>query len=389
MTSSSLDTASAAGAERVAAVPRHGARAAVTRSPGAPFSIEDISLEDPRDDEVLVRLVATGLCHTDLTARDQLYPVPQPIVLGHEGAGVVEKVGASVRHVEPGDHVVLTFLACGECGTCRDGAPAYCLNLFPLCFGGARADGSSAIRDAHGERLHGHFFGQSSFATLAVANGRNVVKVRRDAPLELLGTLACGIQTGAGAILNSLRPASGQSLAVFGAGAVGLSAVMAARLLECSPVIVTDVNPRRLALAQELGADVIINAAEADVVSEIRAATGGGADFTLEASGLVPVLRQAIDALGQRGTCGIVGAPPFGSDGTFDINGLMVGGKSIRGIVQGDSVPGEFIPQMVDLYLSGVFPIDRLVRTYQFDDINQAVVDAEGGLVIKAVVLLP
>jgi aryl-alcohol dehydrogenase len=388
MTSSHPGAANAVGTEQALTVTRHSARAAVARSPHAPFAIEDISLEDPRDDEVLVRLVATGVCHTDLIARDQLYPVPQPIVLGHEGAGVIEKVGAGIRHVEPGDHVVLTFLACGRCATCRDGAPAYCLNLFQLCFGGSRADGSSAICDARGGPLHGHFFGQSSFSTLAVANGRNVVKVRRDAPLALLGPLGCGIQTGAGAILNTLRPAAGQSLAIFGAGAVGLSAVIAARLIEASPIIVIDVNPARLSLARELGADVVINAAETDVLADIQAASGGGADFTLEASGLPLVLRQAIDALGQRGTCGIVGAPAFGSEGSFDITDLIVGGKTIRGIVEGDSVPEKFIPQMVDLYLDGRFPIDRLVTTYPFDAINQAVADAERGVVVKPVILL-
>ena len=388
MISSSLETANSVRAEGALEVGRHDARAAVTRSPGGAFIIEDISLEDPRDDEVLVRLVATGLCHTDLIARDQLYPVPQPIVLGHEGAGIVEKVGRAVHHLAPGDHVVLTFLACGDCATCRVGAPAYCMNLFPLCFGGARADGSSAVCDSSGEQLHGHFFGQSSFSTLAIANSRNVVKVHSDAPLELLGPLGCGIQTGAGAVMNALRPTAGQSLAVFGAGAVGLSAVMAARLVGCSPVIVIDVNPARLSLAKDLGADVVINAAEADVIAEVRAESGGGADFTLEASGILSVLRQAIDSLGQRGTCGIVGAPPFGAEGSFDITDLIVGGKSIRGIVEGDSVPQEFIPQMVELYLNGLFPIDRLVKKYKLDEINQAVTDAERGLVVKPVILL-
>jgi aryl-alcohol dehydrogenase len=344
-------------------------------------------LEGPREDEILVRLVATGVCHTDLIARDQLYPVPQPIVLGHEGAGVVEKVGAGVRHVEPGDHVVLSFLSCGNCSTCRAGAPAYCVNLFELCFGGSRCDGSSAICDAHGKPLHGHFFGQSSFSTLAVTNARNAVKVRRDVPLALLGPLGCGVQTGAGAILNALRPTAGQSLAVFGAGAVGLSAVMAARLVDASPIIVVDVNPARLALARELGADITINATQADVVTEIRAASEGGADFTLEASGLPRVLHQAIDALGQRGICGIVGAPAFGSECSFDITELMVGGKTIRGIVEGDSVPEEFIPQMIDLYLDGRFPIDRLVTTYQLDEINSAIADVERGIVVKPVIL--
>jgi aryl-alcohol dehydrogenase len=214
------------------------------------------------------------------------------------------------------------------------------------------------------------------------------VKVRRDAPLELLGPLGCGIQTGAGAILNSLRPAVGQSLAVFGAGAVGLSAVMAARLVGASPVIAIDVNPARLSLARELGADRVINASESEVVSEIQEATKGGADFALEASGVAQVLRQAIDALGQRGTCGIVGAPAIGTEVSFDVPDLMIGGKVIRGIVEGDSVPEEFIPKMVDLYLDGNFPIDRIIKTYRLDEINQAVADAEAGTVVKPVILM-
>lgn len=368
---------------------RHVARAAVARLPHAPLEIEDVSLEAPRDDEVRVRLVATGICHTDLVARDQLYPVPQPIVLGHEGSGVVEEVGAKVRHVRPGDHVVLTYLACGDCASCKSGVFAYCKALFGLCFGGARADGSSAIQDRDGQPVHGHFFGQSSFATHAIASGRNAVKVRSDAPLELLGPLGCGVQTGVGAVLNALRPKAGQSLAIFGAGAVGLSAVMGARLAEAAPIIAVDVNSSRLEMARELGAHVVINAADVDGVAEIRAVTGGGADFTLEASGRLEVLRQAIDALGQRGTCGIVGSVPPGSQGSFDVADLMVGGKSIRGIVQGDSMPDEFIPQMVDLFMSGRLPIDKLIRIYPFAAINEAIADAERGAVIKPVILLP
>ena len=388
MTSSLLTSPASPSADQGGRAPRHHARAAVARTPRGPFTIEEVSLEDPREGEILVRLTATGVCHTDLIARDQLYPVPQPIVLGHEGAGVVEKVGPGVGHVEPGDHVVLSFLSCGGCATCQAGAPAYCVNLFELCFGGSRCDGSSAICDAQGKPLHGHFFGQSSFSTLAIAKARNAVKVRPDVPLALLGPLGCGVQTGAGAILNALRPTVGQSLAVFGAGAVGLSAVMAARLVDASPIVAVDVNPARLALARELGADVIINAAQTDVVMQVRAATDGGADFTLEASGLPRVLHQAIDSLGQRGTCGIVGAPAFGSECSFDITELIVGGKTIRGIVEGDSVPEVFIPQMIDLYLDGRFPIDRLVTTYRLDEINRAVADVERGIVVKPVILL-
>lgn len=367
---------------------RHYARAAVVRPASRNFDIEAVSLDEPREDEVLVRIVATGLCHTDLIARDEVYPVPQPIVLGHEGAGVVEKVGARVTHVEPGDHVVLTFMSCGECPACKQQSPAYCHQLFGLCFGGARSDGSSAIRDARGEALHGHFFGQSSFATRAIAHRRNVVKVRRDAPLELLGPLGCGLQTGAGAILNVFRPKQGQSVAVFGAGAVGLSAVMAARHVGAVPIIVVDVVPDRLQLASALGADLAIDAREGNVVEQIRAASGGGVDFSLEATGIAAVLRQAIDALGQRGVCGIVGATAPAEEASFNIADLMIGGKTIRGIVEGDSVPDQLIPRLVDLYLAGEFPIDRLVRTYSFDAIDQAVADAESGAVIKPILLM-
>ena len=367
---------------------RHAARAAVVRAASHGFEIEAVSLEDPRDDEVLVRLVATGVCHTDLIARDQIYPVPQPIVLGHEGAGIVEKVGAGVSHVEPGDHVVLTYLSCGDCPACNEASPAYCHKLVGLCFGGARPDGSGAIRDANGEALHGHFFGQSSFPTLAIASRRNVVKVRRDAPLEILGPLGCGLQTGAGAVLNVFRPEAGQSLAVFGAGAVGLSAVMAARHAGMEPIVVIDVVPERLQIARDLGADATIDAREGDVVARIHAASGGGVAFALEATGIVAVLRQAIDALGQQGVCGIVGATPPGAEVSFDVGDLMIRGKTIRGIVEGDSEPHEFIPRLVDLYMSGEFPIERLVRTYPFDAIGQAVADAERGAVIKPILLM-
>ncbi len=367
---------------------RHQAHAAVIRSGSHNFAIEPVSLDDPRDDEVLVRLVATGVCHTDLIARDQVYPVPQPVVLGHEGAGIVEKVGALVTHVEPGDHVVLSFLSCGECPACEQQSPAYCHHLFGLCFGGSRSDGSSAIRDAQGESVHGHFFGQSSFATFAIAHRRNVVKVRRDAPLEFLGPLGCGLQTGAGAVLNVFRPKKGQSVAVFGAGAVGLSAVMAARHLGASPIIVIDVVHERLQLAHELGADLAIDARQGSVVEQIQAASGGGVDFSLEATGVAAVLRQAIDALGQQGVCGIVGATAPADELSFNIADVMIRGKTIRGIVEGDSVPEELIPRLVDLYLAGEFPIDRLVTTYAFHAIDQAVVDAETGAVIKPVLLM-
>ncbi len=360
-------------------------RAAVVRGKGGPFQIETLTVDQPRDDEVLVRIVATGMCHTDIVIRDQVYPVPLPIVLGHEGAGIVERVGSSVRKVAPGDHVVLSFMSCGHCARCAMGQPAYCERGHPLCFGGTREDGSTSMRDGRSEPVHDHFFGQSSFATYALANERTVVKVPKDFPLERLGPLGCGIQTGAGSVMNALKIGAGARFAAFGSGSVGLSAVMAARIVGATTIIAVDVVDSRLALAKELGATHTVNTADADPVSEIRGITNGGVDFTLESTGRPEVVRQAIDVLGTRGTCGIVGAAPIGTTASFDMGGLMSPGKSIRGIIQGDSVPELFIPQLIELHRQGRFPFDRLLKFYSFDDINQAAADSEAGTAIKPV----
>lgn len=357
--------------------------AAVAREEGQPFSIEELELEEPRAGEVLVQIVATGLCHTDLICRDQWYPVPLPVVLGHEGAGIVERVGEGVTKVGPGDHVVLSFNHCGGCATCLRGKPSYCQTFFELNFGGARPDGSLAL-SGEGETVHSHFFGQSSFAAYSVAAQNSVVRVPEDAPLELLGPLGCGIQTGAGAVLNSLRPEPGSSIAVFGTGAVGMSAILAAVAAGCTTIVGVDVKPGRLELARELGATHTINGAENDAVEEITAITGG-ANYTLETTAVPQVLRGAVDALSALGVCGIVGAPPIGTEVSLDMNGVMIPGKTVRGIIEGDSVPDVFIPRLVELYQKGKFPFDRLVKFYDLDEINEAAKDAEEGGTLKPV----
>ena len=361
--------------------------AAVVRKKGGPFQVETLTLEAPRPDEALIRIVATGMCHTDMVARDQLYTVPLPVVLGHEGAGIVERVGSSVKKIAPGDHVVLTYMWCGHCKPCLNGDLTYCENFYPLNFGGAREDGSTAMQDKQGA-VHDHFFGQSSFGTYALAHERNVVKVPAAAPLELLGPLGCGIQTGAGAVMNALKVRPGSSFAAFGGGAVGLSAVMAARVAGATTIIAADVVPSRLALAKELGATHTVNSRETDPVEAVRKITGGGADFTLESSGRPAVLRQAIDALAIKGVCGIVGAPALGTEASFDVNGVMTTGKRIIGIIEGDSVPDLFIPSLVELYQQGRFPFDKLVKFYPLDQINQAAEDSEKGITIKPIVRL-
>jgi len=362
--------------------------AVIAREANKPFTVEKIQLdENIRDDEVLVRVVAAGLCHTDIVCRDQYYPVPLPFVPGHEGAGIVEKVGKNVTKVVPGDHVVLTFNSCGTCPSCLEGEPGYCHELFGYNFAGARPDDGSGTMRKGDEHIHGCFFSQSSFGDHAIATERNVVKVRKDAPLELLGPLGCGIQTGAGGVMNSLHPRAGSSIAVFGAGGVGLSAVMAAVVVGCTTIIAIDVKPARLKLAKELGATHVIDASSGNPVEEIQKITGGGANYTLETTALPAVLRQAVDSLTLRGVCGLIGAAPLGTEAALDMNSIMFG-RTIRGIIEGDSVPDIFIPRMVDLFMQGRFPIDKLMKKYKLADINEAVSDSEKGTTIKPILVM-
>lgn len=362
--------------------------AAVVESAGAGFSLTEVELADPRADEVLVRMVAAGVCHTDLGVAVGALPFPLPGVLGHEGAGVVEAVGPSVTRVRPGDQVLLSFTSCGRCANCRDGHPAYCDTWLPLSLlGGARADGSPTVsRD--GESLGGHFFGQSSFARRALVDERSLVKVPADAPLGLLAPLGCGVQTGAGAVWNVLKPRPGASIVVTGAGAVGLSAIMAARLTPATRVIAVDRVPARLELARELGATHTIDTATTpDLGEAVARLTGGkGAEGVVETTGNTQVAGAAIAALAARGTAVLVGAPAFGSTIPVDVN-FMLPGRNVVGLTLGDSETEALIPVLVDLVTSGRMPVDRLVRHYKFEDIRSAVADVVSGDTIKPVLL--
>jgi aryl-alcohol dehydrogenase len=362
--------------------------AAVARAPGAPMSLETLELDAPRDDEVLVRIVSAGICHTDLVARDQILPVPQPVVLGHEGAGVVEEVGRSVTKVAPGDHVLLTFSSCGRCPTCIEGQATYCHRFLERNLLAARPDGSTSLA-RNGEAIHGRFFGQSSFATYALGEERNVVRVPREAPLEVLAPLACGVQTGAGAVLNALELPAGASFAVFGSGSVGLSAILAARLAGAATIVAVDVDDARLAVARELGATHTVNSTRENPTEAILALSGTGVQFALDTTGLAGVIREAVESLAPRGTCGIVGASPPGSEIVLDEVHFMSAGRRLYGIVEGDSKPDAFIPRLVELYLKGRFPFDRMVRFYPFEQINDAIRDSESLVAIKPVLRMP
>ena len=360
-------------------------QAAVTESKGAPFEIKSVELDALRPDEVLVRVAAAGICHTDLIIRDQWYPVPLPAVLGHEGAGVVEAVGAAVTKVAPSDHVAMSYGSCGLCPKCVAGKPSNCHDFFGRNFGATRPDGSTALRH-EGREIHSHFFGQSSFATYAVATERNVVKLDPSVPLDVVAPFGCGIQTGAGAVLNVFRPHAGASIAVFGTGTVGIAAILAARVAGCTTIIGVDVKPARLELASELGATQVVNAADGDPVEAVQELTGGlGADFSIDATGSPQVLQQAVYCTGPGGVCGLIGAPPFGTEVSLDMNEILTAGRTLRGIVEGDSVPDVFLPVLIELWQQGRFPIDRIMTHYEFADIERAAHDAETGAVVKPV----
>lgn len=359
-------------------------QAAVTREKGGKFHMESLSLEAPREGELLVRLVAVGVCHTDIAMRDQIYPVPQPIVLGHEGAGIVEQVGRNVTGFSVGDKVVLSYTFCGHCPSCIHHIPNYCQLLFPLNFGGSRLDGSTSLSCDSGS-VHSHFFGQSSFATHAVVPQGNAVKVSADADLYTLAPFGCGIQTGAGAVMNSLKVQAGDSLAVFGAGAVGLSAVMAARLVGASHIIAVDRNVSRLTLAKELGATHVVDANHENPVEMIKQITSMGVSHAIDTTALMSVIGQAFAALAPRGVVGVIGSSKPEDILPVPVVDLLTYGKRIQGIVEGDSEPAVFLPKLFDLYAQGRFPVDKIMKFYKFDEINQAVHDSEAGKCVKAV----
>jgi aryl-alcohol dehydrogenase len=338
-------------------------RAAVVFERSGKFSIEKLQISDPNDDEVLVRIVGAGICHTDLAARDMHLPIPPeralPGVFGHEGAGVVERVGAGVSKVKPGDHVALGWNSCGACPACMSGDDPYCDNLFLFNFNGARPDGTTTLRKGD-QVIYGSFFSQSSLSQFALANERNVVKVTKDVPLEILGPLGCGV-----------RP-------------VGMSAVLAAVVCGCTTVVAVDIHKARLEKAKEFGATHTINANETDPVEAIRKMTGGGVEYSLECVGNPKVLRQAVDILPRRGVCGLLGVVPPGTEVGLDMD-LIMNGRTVRGILAGDSISDLIVPKLIELYRQGRFPFDQLITFYPFEEINRAVEDMEKGRVIKPV----
>ena len=358
------------------------ARAAVLRAADGAYSIEDVRVRAPLGNEVLVRIVGVGMCHTDVLPRTPGFPASPPIIPGHEGAGVVEALGPDVTTLAVGDHVVLSFDSCGTCANCLAGQPAYCDQFMLRNLFGRSLDGSSAVVDAAGEPVAARWFGQSSFATHAIATERNAVKVDPALPLESLGPLGCGIQTGAGSILCALDVQPGTSVAVFGAGAVGLAAVMAAVVAGATTIIAVDLQQHRLDLATELGATHVIDGTT-DVLAQIVGITGGGVQYAFDTTGVPGVMLDAVRATRMTGTIGFVGV----QQGTFALESTDYIGKTIVNILEGSADPQTFIPRMIELWRAGRFPFDRLIETFPLDRIGDAEQSSLAGGVIKPVLI--
>jgi aryl-alcohol dehydrogenase len=362
------------------------ALAAVLDAPQDRFRLRTVDIARPGPGQVLVRVQAAGICHTDLIFASGAMGSPFPLILGHEGAGLVEAVGPGVSHVAPGDKVLLTFDSCGGCPTCHSAIPAYCHSFMALNFACVDAEGGSPAHDPEGGRVAARFFGQSSFASLCIGSARNVVKLSADADLGVLAPLGCGVQTGVGGVLRSLKARAGSSLVVMGGGAVGLSAVLGGRIAECAAIVLIEPRPERRALGLELGATNAIDPAAEDTAAAVRAILPTGADYVFDTSGNVAALESAFAMLAPRGTLGMVGVP-----GSLDavlrlpIVPAISAGFTVTGIIEGDSDPQSFLPELVALHAAGRLPVERFIRFYPFSQINEAIADAHAGRCVKAV----
>lgn len=362
--------------------------AAVAHKPNAEFTIETLNLDGPRAGEVLVEIKSVGICHSDLAARDGQIPFQLPAVLGHEGAGVVLEVGEGVTKVKAGDKVAVTFNYCGQCRNCAKGDMAYCYQFMPLNYAGIRlTDGASPITSADGP-VSGLYFGQSSFASHALANQYNVVKLPDSADLELVGPLGCGVQTGAGAVINSMGADEGSTLLVLGGGSVGLSAVLGGVVQGCSNIIVVEPHESRRKLALELGATHALDPADGELADQVKGINEPGADFIFDTTGIPAVIESTFTAMAPHASLGLVGVP---TDPMASVNvslfGALVAGVKVYGIIEGDAVPDEFIPRMVELHAAGRFPFDKMITKFPFAQINEAIEAQHKGEVVKAVLV--
>ncbi|MCC8088663.1 MAG: NAD(P)-dependent alcohol dehydrogenase [Rikenellaceae bacterium] len=361
-------------------------QAAVLNKLNSEFDIEEIELDEPRENEVLVKVIATGLCHSDVAVINGYMPIKLPVVLGHEGAGIVEKVGSGVTKVKPGDHVILAPASCGVCEFCLKGHPSYCKYFNLLNVSGHRPDNTTEYH-INGKDISGHFFYQSSFATYSLATERNVIKIQDDVPTEMMGPLGCGLQTGSGSVLNVINPSAGETIVVSGVGPVGLAGIMAAKAAGCTTIIAIDVFDTRLEKAKELGATHTFNSKNVKPSEEVLKLFPDGIDYAFDTTSLNEVINDNLTMLKPMSKCILVG---IGKSPTLDIDYVhFENGKNLEFAIEGDSQPDIYIPRLIELYKKGMFPFDKLVTYYDFKDINKAVKDFLAGKVDKAIIRMP
>ncbi|MFJ7735554.1 NAD(P)-dependent alcohol dehydrogenase [Lysinibacillus sp. NPDC097287] len=362
-------------------------KAAVVNAPGDEYQLSNLKLAEMQPDEVFVKMVASGMCMSDETIRKGGTSVAFPVVLGHEGTGIVEKVGNAVKAFKVGDQVVMSYAYCGNCPSCQTGHPSICDDWMKLNFLGVRDDGSYTFQKEDNTPV-GNLYGHSSFTTHTLVHESNLTKVDPDVDLRLIGPLGCGFLTGSGTVINGLKPEVGSSIAIFGTGAVGLAAIMAAKIEGCSTIIAVDIHVNRLELAKKLGATHTINSQSENPAEKIAEITDGkGANYSVDTTGIAPIIKTALAVLAKGGVI----APVAVSRNTTEFNitsELMMGSKSMIGVVMGDGVPQLSIPQLVKFHKEGRFPFDQLVKFYKFDDINRAAQDSANGSVIKPILIM-
>lgn len=359
--------------------------AALTYGDGV-FEIEQVELGEMGPTEVLLEIKAVGICHTDIAASKGIYPFEMPAILGHEGAGIVMEAGEESHGFQPGDHVIVSYASCGECPRCKEQKPYICKDFYRLNVKGLDSSGSKKIKKSDGTMVS-NFFGQSSFSEYIIADVKNLIKVPKDIPLELLGPLACGIQTGMGVVLEKMKPAMESSIIIFGCGTVGLSAIIAAKIQGCHPIIAVDVNEAKLEFAKAFGATHSINSKDRNVQEEVRNITEYGCEYAIESTGIPAILQETINALSIPGTCAVLSATNSNTEVNLLYKALQ-SERTIMGSVMGSVNPQEFVPKMIDYYRQGILPLEKLITYYDFKDVNQAVEDIEAGAVIKAVLKL-
>lgn len=361
------------------------ASAAVLRAGDRPYAIEEVILDEPGADQIVVQVAATGFCHSDAVARAPKFVQVWPLITGHEAAGVVERVGSEVSGIEVGDHVVLTFAYCGTCSQCADNHPAYCETFVQRNILGLLATGGARATAAGDESVGARWFGQSTFATRTVVDARSAVVVDRDLPLDVLAPLGCGIITGAGTVLNVLDVRPGTSVAIFGVGSVGLAALLAAKAAGAESIIAVDLHPARLELATELGATATILGGDNDSVAEqIRKLTNQGTHYSIDTTGVPEVILCALGSMRARGVCASVGI----QTGDVVLDGHALSGKQLVSVIEGDADPRTLIPHLIQLWRDGRFPFDRMLERFPFTAINEAEKASLEGRAVKPVLVM-